>query len=181
MNTKQAVGFLGIGIFLYIILTSLEFNFSKILQDILIWTEWNTFVIHALAIYISLALIILLFIFSKEWIKNKWFNGLEIKGTFKILIVVYLLIMIFQMSLPFFQGLYQNDHYFDIFQAYRNTLDNKYMLSQLLVDTPSFVIKCLAIGIIIGELWVLRNIFIVEKTKKTEKSNQENVIVRKTG
>lgn len=149
MDTKQAIGFTGTGIFLYLILASIEFTFSKILHESLIWTEGNAILIHALTVYIPVIIVIGLFVYSLRWIKTKWNNEKEVKGIFKTSVVIYILVSIVQFGLTLLEGLYHDLAYFDLLEAYRTSLNEQQILSQLLINIPAWITQYIIIGILI--------------------------------
>lgn len=83
MNNKQAIGFIGTGIFLYLILATLEFSFSRILHESLIWTQGNAIIIHALTVFIPAIIFVGLFILAMKWIRTKLNEGKKIKSIFQ--------------------------------------------------------------------------------------------------
>lgn len=149
MNTKQAIGFTGTGVFLYLILASLEFTFSRLLHESLIWTQGNEIVIHALTVYIPVVIIIGLFIYTLKWIRRNWNKEKDIKSIFKSAVVIYIIVGTFQFGMSMLEGLYQDKVYFDLLESYRSTLNEHHMYRQLLIDTPAWIIQYAVIGILI--------------------------------
>lgn len=150
MRTDKIIGFVGTGIFLCLTLQGIFFLVSKILEEILLFTNLSPLMTYGLSEYTTLILVLILFTYVIKKIKKIDFDQTQlIKRVFLTSVIAYALTQVLGFAQPFISSLYQTVEYFNLKEAYYNGLKEHYTLQNFVIETPVWILKYLIITILI--------------------------------
>jgi len=150
MRTDKIIGLLGFGFFFCLTLQGITFLISKILEEVLLFTELSPLVTYGLSEYSTLIVILIVFFYVIKKIKGLDFNESKlIKQIFLISVIAYALTQVLGFVQPFISSLYQTTVYFDIKETYFINLEEHYALKNFAIDIPVWILKYLIIAVLI--------------------------------
>jgi hypothetical protein len=150
MKTNKIIGIVGTGMFFYLTLTGISFLSSKIIEELLMFSNLSPILISGISEYVTLVIVLMTFTFAIRKIRNLNFDTTSlIKKIFLISVLTYVLTQLLGFALPFISNLYQTAEYFDLKAIYVNELNENYLLREFAIQTPSFIIKYVIIVFVI--------------------------------
>ncbi len=150
MRTDKTIGLIGTGIFLCLVLHEIEFLVYKILEEALLFTTLKPIVIYGIAEYVSLIVVLLVFVLIMKKIKQVDFEKAQsVKKLFLASILAYAFTQVLGFAQPFVTSIYESVAYFDLKESYREALIEHYMLKQLAIAVPALVLKYVIIALMI--------------------------------
>jgi hypothetical protein len=150
MRTDNTIGLVGTGIFLCLTLHGIFFLVSKILEEILLYTNLSPLLIYGLSEYATLIFVLIVFIYIIKKIKQIDFDQpLLIKRIFLTSVIAYVMTQVLSFSQPFISSLYYTTEYFDLKKIYYNGLNERSVLKSFAIETPAWILKYLIIVVIV--------------------------------
>jgi lysylphosphatidylglycerol synthetase-like protein (DUF2156 family) len=150
MKTDKIIGLVGTGIFLCLTLQGISFLGSKILEEILLYTNLNPVLTYGLSEYATLIFVLIVFIYVIRKIKKLDFEQPQlIKRVFLTSVIAYVLTQVLGFALPLISKLYQTAEYFELKEIYYNGLKEHFALKNFAIEIPVWILKYLIITVII--------------------------------
>lgn len=142
MNSYKTTGLIGIGIFLILTLQGLSFFSFKTTEEALLFTSLNSLWVYGISKYSSVLLIIVVFVLFLRRVDTFYgINQLDLRKLFLYSISAYLGTQLLGFALPFITSLYEFLEYFNMKANYYNDLDDHYILKELLIDSPAWLLR----------------------------------------
>lgn len=142
MGTNKLIVFLGTGIFFILTLNGIGFLVAKIVEELLLFTGFSPLMIYGISVYIALIAVLSLFVVALTKVRALADAGFpSLKKLLLTSVFSYVFVQFLAFLPPLMAPLYQTTAYLSLKEIYHFALKENFALKQLVVDTPSSIIK----------------------------------------
>ncbi|RZS90569.1 hypothetical protein [Aquimarina brevivitae] len=150
MSNDKLLGWIGIGVFLCLTLQGISFLVSLILEESLLYSEMKPLYSYGLSQYVSLIVVLFIFIVIIKRLKTIDVNKPKItQRLFMASVFAYIITQVLGFAQPFVTSLYQTTQYLELKNTYYDSLQDQYALKNFAIETPVWLLKYVIIAILI--------------------------------